>query len=322
MSDKDYYEKKLEDFNDVFADIINVLLFGGRDIIQENDLQTGMSRSSYRVEGKIEEQERDAKKFWMNGQIRIAVFGLENQTGEDKEFPVRGIAYDGAEYRDQLRLRSDIRKENRKRKEKSEINGNMPKLLPVPDFYPVVTLVLYFGDARWNGSLNLKDHLNIPPELEKFVSDYRINLREISFLDEETVSKFKSDFRYVAEYFVQNRRAKEGLEPKFTLTIDHIKHVNEFMELMNALTNSKKFSDLPERIAERSEDVMLTYLFDEAEARGISIGEARGEGMFAQLTKYLLSSKKYDELSKASDDPDYRKQLYKEYGIDVEFQHA
>ena len=86
MPDKDHYEKKLEDFNDVFADIINVLLFNGNNIIQQNDLQTGMSRSSYRVEGKFEEQERDAKKFWMNGQIRIAVFGLENQTGEDSDF--------------------------------------------------------------------------------------------------------------------------------------------------------------------------------------------------------------------------------------------
>ena len=321
MPEKDFYEKKLEEFNDVFADIINVLLFDGQRIIKENELQNGMPRSSYKVDGVFEEQERDTKKFWMNGSIRIAALGIENQTDEDTDFPIRGFAYDGAEFRDQLRRRHDIRKINSKRRKQAKNDNIIPELIPVPNFYPVVTLILYFGDTRWNSPLSLKECLNIPHGLEKYIPDYRINLREISFLDDNTVGKFRSDFKYVAEYFVQTRRAKEGLEPKFTLTLDHINHVNEFAELMRAITRSKKFIDLPKIIEQRSDNLMFTYLFDKAEARGeargISIGETRGADMFAKLTKALLSLKKYEELSRAAEDPEYRGELYREYGISV-----
>ena len=35
MQDKDVTEKMLEKYNDVFADILNVLLFGGRNVVDE-----------------------------------------------------------------------------------------------------------------------------------------------------------------------------------------------------------------------------------------------------------------------------------------------
>lgn len=51
---------------------------------------------------------------------------------------------------------------------------------------------------------------------------------------------FHSDFRFVAEYFVASRMRKEGKEPKFSVTLGHLRHVEEFVELMNAITNSRK----------------------------------------------------------------------------------
>ena len=272
MAEKDFREKKLEDFDDVFADIINVLLFHGENRVDENDLESGMVHSAYKVEDKFEEQERDVKKFWKSGRIRLAVFGLENQTGEDSDYIFRDFGYDGAEYRDQVRRRNDIRRKNAKLKKE---NTNA-ELLPVPDFYPVVTLVLYFGDTHWTGSLNLKDHLKIPAGLEDYVSDYHANLFEIAFLSEEQVEQFKSDFRYVAEFFVATRMHKEGKEPAFTITHDHPTHVEEFIELMNAITYSKRFSEIPRLIKERGGGSMYTLLFDEAEERGEKRGEKRG----------------------------------------------
>ena len=145
----------------------------------------------------------------------------------------------------------------------------------------MITLILYFADRHWNSSLHLKDHLRIPEGLEKYVSDYEAHLFEIAYLTDEQVKQFRSDFRYVAEYFVASRKRKEGLKPEFSITVEHLKHVEEFIELMNAITNSDRFSVLPKLIKERGGDTMMTILFDEAEARGekrgISIGEARGE---------------------------------------------
>ena len=145
MSEKDFREKRLEDFDDVFADIINGLIFHGRHRVFEDDLDSSMLRSAYKVEGKFEEQERDVKKYWKSGKIRIAVFGLENQTGEDTDFIFRNFGYDGAEYRDQVRKRDEIRRNNAKLKKEmtaSDDKQTASDYEHVPDYYPVVTLVL------------------------------------------------------------------------------------------------------------------------------------------------------------------------------------
>lgn len=113
---KDYYEKKLEDFDDVFADIFNVLIFHGDQRIQEKDLQTGMTRSA--IGDTFFPQERDSKKSWKNSSVVIAILGLENQTGEDPDFPIRILTYDAADYRDQIHRRTAIRRENAKRRKK------------------------------------------------------------------------------------------------------------------------------------------------------------------------------------------------------------
>ena len=40
MAEKDVTEKLLADYNDVFADIVNVLLFDGEQIVAADDLET------------------------------------------------------------------------------------------------------------------------------------------------------------------------------------------------------------------------------------------------------------------------------------------
>ena len=287
---KDFYEKKLEDYKDVFADIINVLLFNGERRVREDELEHAMVRSSYLVEGKFDEQERDAKKkwkHWKKGSIAIsAVFGLENQTGSDPAFAVRTIAYDGADYRDQIRTRDEIRRANAERKKKDE------EELPVPDYYPVITLVLYFSDKRWTGSRHIRDSLNIPEGLEKYVSDYEVNVFEIGYLTDQQVEMFQSDFRFVAEYFVGIRKRREGVIPEFHYPAEKMKHVEAVMELMRALTNSRRFDKLPELVGERDEN-MFTEIFDEVEERGIEKGLKQGivegtESAYRQVAEDML----------------------------------
>lgn len=50
MAEKDMTEKALEAFNDVFADIINSLVFHGRKQILEDELEQGRERSVYQGE--------------------------------------------------------------------------------------------------------------------------------------------------------------------------------------------------------------------------------------------------------------------------------
>ena len=67
MGAKDITEKNLEAWNDVFADIVNVLLFNGQRLVKEKELEADTKDSMFKADGQIHEQERDVSKFWKNG---------------------------------------------------------------------------------------------------------------------------------------------------------------------------------------------------------------------------------------------------------------
>ena len=162
MSEKDITEKHLMELEDIFADVVNVLLFNGEQVILPNSLKNGLTKSQYKADdNKIHEQERDVIKFWEDGGINIAIFGLENQTKIDKDMPLRVLNYDGQNYRSQLLNKNQLTR------------------------YPVITLVLYFGEERWTKPKSLFEVLDIPEKLKPFVNDYKINVFEIAYLTQE-----------------------------------------------------------------------------------------------------------------------------------------
>ncbi len=224
-NEKDIAEKFLEAKNDVFADIVNVLLFNGREVIKEDELEPALPRSQFKGDGGLHEQERDVAKYWRKGKICIALYGLENQTEPDSDMPFRAISYDGASYKEQILQRS--------RKEKA---GEKPD-----PFHPVVTLILYFGKSHWNCPRTLLGSLgeDIPAELLPFVNDYKIHVFEIAHLTPEQVSLFKSDFRIAADYFVQMAHNEE-----YVPSAAESKHVDELFKLLSALTGDHRFEDV------------------------------------------------------------------------------
>ena len=85
MQESDVTEKLLEDYNDVFADIVNTLVFDGEERITEDSLEDGRTNSMYKAEdGRLHEQERDISKYWKEGKTNLLVVGIENQTRAEK----------------------------------------------------------------------------------------------------------------------------------------------------------------------------------------------------------------------------------------------
>ena len=247
MAEKDILEKVLADYNDVFADIVNVLLFDGRQVVNPDDLETVKDRSQYNADGRVHEQERDVAKRLKDGKATIALLGFEHQTAAERYMPIRQIGYDAQSYRAQLLKRGS------------------------EHLHPVITMVLYFGTERWPFSQHLTDHLVIPERFRAYVSDYEMkNLFEISYLTPEQVSLFKSDFRYVADYFVQKRMTHD-----YHPSSDVVQHVDETLKLMSVLTGDRRFeevvSDLPQ-----GKGVNMCEILDRVENRGIEKGKLEG----------------------------------------------
>ena len=247
MGTKDITEKNLEEYNDVFADIANVLLFKGRRVIQEKDLENSPARTMYKADDdKVHEQERDISKFWTRGSIRFALIGLENQTQTDGDMPLRIIGYDGQSYRSQLLKNED---------------GEYSK-----ERYPVVTMVLYFGLKPWDKAKSLYECFEIPEELKPYVNDYSINLFEIAFLSDEQVNLFQSDFKIVADYFVQMRKNNDYVASK-----EVMEHVDAVLKLMSVLTQDERFYEA-QNCMEGEGKTMCEYL-----DRIIAEGETKGK---------------------------------------------
>ena len=250
MAEKDITQKTLESYNDVFADIVNVLLFDGEQVIHPDELVDQAPRSVYKADGRVREMERDVAKRWTKNNIRIACIGLENQSEPDAAMPLRVIGYDGAEYRGQLTKESK----------------NAP-------LYPVVTLVLYFGHTKhWDKPLTLHEAVGVSERFRPFVPDYKINLFEIAWLDRDKVNQFRSDFRIVADYFVQKRESGEYIPGR-----EKLGHVQETLQLLSVMTGDHRFEDgFSEEDGGQGGAQNMCEVLDKIVAKGEARGEARG----------------------------------------------
>ena len=267
MAEKDITEKNLEALNDVFADIVNVLLFKGEQVITEKDLEADTTKSMFKADGKIHEQERDVSKFWKNGEIRISILGIENQTAQDSDMPLRVISYDGASYKQQL-----LDKNQKKR-------------------YPVATLVLYFGtEEKWSKAKHLYDCFEIPEKLKPFVNDYKINVFNIAFLSPKTISMFKSDFKIIAEYF----RAKR-LNQKYKGSQEKLKHANETLKMFSALTGDNSFEKVYNEGNSKKGGITMCDVVERIRNDGITEGinkgilEGRIEGRTEEQERIIMN---------------------------------
>ena len=260
MAEKDMAEKTLISINEVFADIVNGLLFEGEELVAPSELKQAMPVSVYKADGKLREQERDTAKYW-EGKcgFRIAFFGIENETEAEDDIPLRVIGYDGAAYRAQLYREKDAQGKWRQ-------NRN-PR-------YGVVTLVLYFGyRKRWDRARTLHENLcGLPERLKPYVSDYRVNVFEIAYLSEEEAERFKSDFRIVVDYFTQMRETGR-YEPR----VDEVRNPREIFQLMSVLAGDSRFEEAyHEASKEKKELRRMSEALNWIEQKGYEKGERSG----------------------------------------------
>ncbi len=249
MGQKDLSEKILLNYNDVFADIVNGLIFKGEQRIKPSELTDKIVHAQYKAEDdRLHEEERDIFKNWSKQNLEIVLCGLENQTDVFRMMPARNIGYDGAAYRSQL----------------LESGRNL--------LTPVVTLVLYFGMTHWNQPKTLKGLMgNIPPEIEPYINDYRIHVFEVAWFSEEEISRFTGDFQVVARFFSEKRKNRDYIpdDPKI------LEHVNEVLKLLSVMTGDHRYEEILFNSEERN-GVNMCDVAERLETKGKNIGREEG----------------------------------------------
>ena len=205
MAQKDLNEKLLEDYNDVFADIFNTLLFK-KNVLKEENLEPGPIESIYKTDQENSaEQRRDILKKYRENELCLCSFGIENQTTADAAMPVRIMGYDYGTYKGMLTNSITI--------------------------HPVTSIVLNFGDTRWKNAKSLHEMLQFPKEFKPYIENYKIRVYDIAFLSDNVIEKFSSDFKIIANFFKEKRLGKNTLFEDAEVKLSHAGAVLDFLSI-------------------------------------------------------------------------------------------
>ena len=197
-------------------------------------------------------------------------------------FSLRLISYDGASYRAELSLK---------------------------ERYPVITIVLYFGNTHWESNRTLHEAVSVPDALRPYVNDYKINLFEIAFMSDDEISRFHSDFRIIADFIAHKRADPDFVSTDRTAFV----HTDEVLKLMSLLTGDDRYELTIN--SEGGKPKNMCEMLDRVEAKGEAKGITKGEEkLIALLKKLTPGSEEYFKVLNAS--AEERKELYKKYGID------
>jgi len=214
MAQKDITSKALLALPDVFADVVNALLFKGVPIVKEEDLIPVRESSviPFPVEEELHEQLRDVVMLHKKDGIVYSLFGIENQTTQVDYMPLRVIAYDGAAYKEQVNARLAAKDD------------------PYYAYYPVITLVLNYSSRPWTAPKTLHQSLGIQKGslLASLVNDYRIPVVDVIFMSEEQQAALKGDFGKVSFILACVRRDVSIKAEQ--LQFDHPEECGAFLE--------------------------------------------------------------------------------------------
>ncbi len=283
---------------EIFADLFNGWMYGGKRVIDPGQLQTEDPVQPRPEYARLYKHVRDVVKMYRQDGVSLVLLGIENQDRIDYSVPVRIMQLDSADYQAQVH---QTEKENRKR---LALRTGLPAFGSGDRIVPVITLILYFGEEKWERPVRLHDMLAFPEEdsrIRVLVPDYPIHVISVRQNGREEkgkeigekpvvsgidISLLHTELRQVFG-FLQHQEDKEGLK----------QYVEENREVFSRLsTNAALFlaasaheTRLLKNLNTEEEHCDMCRALDEWYTDGVNEGEKRGiyMGLSAALLRIL-----------------------------------
>lgn len=167
---------------EIFADMINGVLFNGEKILDPENMElvSGNSGLYYEEDGEkhLIERRGDVRMKVDLGIYSIFVLN-ETQARVHYAMPVRDMLYAALEYMKQVK---NLEKKNLESEKVLKDGAFLSNITKEDRISPVMTIVLYCGDKEWDGSKSLYEFFEVEQDTEemelirKYVPDYPINL--------------------------------------------------------------------------------------------------------------------------------------------------
>lgn len=213
MGKNDIFMKRWLSDKKRFADLINGSLFQGKQIFVPENMKIedgGQGAVLKKPDGEeiTIQRYRDITMAAEDG-TRIVILACENQDDIHYAMPVRGMLYDALSYVDQVNQIKKVRREKKDLKGTAEFLSGLKK---TDLLYPVITIIFYYGEEKWDGQEDLHGLLGIDRKdyslLKKYVPNYRINLIDPNRL--ENIKCFQTDLQIIFG-MLKYRNSKTGL---------------------------------------------------------------------------------------------------------------
>lgn len=281
MGKKDIALARFFEDEERYADLINALVFKGRQVVRAADITERDTRATgvlKRIRGKFTVQKyRDVLRRVALG-TEFVLIGIENQDEVHYAMPVRVMLQDAAGYDEQLRR---IRRENRRQGEQrgAEFLGGFSKS---DCLMPVFTLVLYYGKKPWDGARELRQMMGekpLPRPLSRMINNYRIQVLEVRRFRE--IERFKTDL-YEVIGFIQRAGDKER-ERTFTeeRQSSFASMDEEAYDVITAVTGSEELEAVKEKYREEGGKINMCEairgMIEEGKQEGLSLGRREGK---------------------------------------------
>ena len=229
MGKNNVYMKRWLSDKKRFADLINGSLFQGKQIfLPENmrveDSEQGLILKKPKGEESTIQRYRDITMAAEDG-TRIVVLACENQDEIHYAMPVRGMLYDALSYVDQVSQIKKVRRENKELEGSAEFLSGLKK---TDHLYPVITIIFYYGEEKWDGKIDLHGLLGIDRKeyslLKTYVPNYRINLIEPKRL--ENLKCFQTDLQIIFG-MLKYRKSKTELQSYMNSNKEYFSNIDE-----------------------------------------------------------------------------------------------
>lgn len=227
MGKRDIYTSPFIANKKRFAELVNVNIYGGKEIVKAEKLKRLGGRYPA-LSNPSGEKMRDILMEQESPRMR---YGIEVETEIDYGMPERIMLYDAGEYEEQIR---EMDRKHRTDKSYDRYVEKKSRMKEKDRFVPVITIVLYLGEGKWSAPYKLTEMLEIPKEVEScsndFLQDYKIHVVEADAVNPQD---YRTDLR---EFFLalQCRNDRKRLNELFeSEDFQHLSHETELAIAVN-----------------------------------------------------------------------------------------
>lgn len=300
--------------DDRFADLFNAVCFNGEQVIDDKALKPW--NETYRTVVKdrtgmdVIRRERDISRVVTFGDTKLLlmVCCVEHQEHINYCMPFRSMMYDCLEYSDQV---SRIQYQHTQRKDLSG-DAYLGRFAKEDKLIPVITLIFYTGDDKWDAGRCLWDMLDIgfPDLVRPYIGNWPLNL--VEFQNMGDTEGYRSDLKLVLD-ILKHRDSKDDLWNFINqnvqyrnLEADTYMMISKFMK-MDLIVDSENYEN-----EEGGIDMCkaVQEIFEEGQMNGKIAGREEGREEGIRLAKRIF------ERRSAGEDIE---EIAKGEGLDIEY---